>query len=65
MIHIKINNINTGGRKGVVKNNINKQDNIIQVAIEIDKSIILAPLLFKKELKKVRVVIANPRETSK
>jgi hypothetical protein len=48
MIHIKINNINTGGRKGVVKNNINKQDNIIQVAIEIDKSNILAPLLFKK-----------------
>lgn len=55
-IHNKKNNINAGGRKGVAKNNINRVISIIRDPIPFASSISLAPLLSRKEQKKLRLV---------
>lgn len=64
VMHNKKNNINAGGRKGVVKKNINRVISIIKDPIPFASSISLAPLLSKKEQKKLRMVMVKLKLTT-
>ena len=64
VMHNSMNNINAGGRKGVVKKNVNKVIKIIEDPIVTPNSITLAPLLFKKEPNKVMLVRAKDNATN-
>ncbi|MDA8956307.1 hypothetical protein N9H19_01635 [Flavobacteriales bacterium] len=63
-MHNKKNNKNAGGRKGVVKKNRIKVIKIIEELMPFASSISLAPLLFKKELNKLILVKAKPKDTN-
>ena len=54
---------NTGGRNGVVKKNKIKATRIIKADIPVASNISLAPLLFRKELTKVKVIMEKLKAT--